>query len=226
LEKAGAVIAAFRTIRVKKAGAQIAEERSKATNPAEQQTLMKYIVAQTIGLHLLAATLLGQNPPLSGNPYAPRGEPKSPDGIYEWIVKTNPTIRYELINIGSKTAVASVDCYYPDPNEMNIRYANAFGVFWNEASSVVALDELNRRRAGHLYFFTLTEGKVREYQVEQVIPIPKTADEARFVVDSGWISPTKIRVRLAVKSRGTGPTSKFYIVDFSNPDTPKVIGTH
>jgi hypothetical protein len=183
---------------------------------------MKNIVVQTIALPLIVAALFGQNPPLTGDPYAPRGKSKSPNGIYEWVVKTNPTIRYELINVGTRTTVATVSCYYPDPDEMNIRYANAVGAYWNNASSIVALDELNRRRAGHLYFFILTEGKAHEYRPEQFIPIPKTADEARFVVDPGWISPTKIRVRLALKPRGTDPASKYYLIDFSNPGNPRV----
>ena len=49
-------------------------------------------------------------------------------------------------------AIATVNAYYPDPDEMNIRYANAAGFYWNRDGSVVALDELNRRRAGYLYF--------------------------------------------------------------------------
>jgi hypothetical protein len=190
--------------------------------PAKSRIAMKNIVIQTFALHLVAAALFGQNPALTGNPYAPRGKSMSPNGIYEWIVKTNPTIRYELINMATKTEIATVSSCYPKPNEMNIRYANAFGAYWNDGSSAVALDELNRRRAGHLYLFTLTEGKAREYRAEQVIPIPKMADEARFVVDPGWISPTKIRVRLALKSLGSDPTSKFYLIDFSNPDAPQV----
>jgi hypothetical protein len=183
---------------------------------------MKNILIQTIIIQLLASILFGQNPPLNGDPYAPRGKSKSPDGVYEWVVKTNPKIRYELINISTATPVATVSSYYPDPDPMNLRYANAFGAYWNNASSIVALDELNRRRAGHLYFFILKEGKAREYRPEELIPISKTADEARFVVDPGWISPTKIRVRLAMKSGGTGPASKYYLIEFANPDNPRV----
>jgi hypothetical protein len=183
---------------------------------------MKNILVQTTIIHLIASTLFGQNPPLTGDPYAPRGKSKSPDGVYEWVVKTDPTIRYELIHVGTRTPVATVNSYYPAPDPMNIRYAHAVGAYWNDASSIVALDELNRRRAGHLYFFILTEKKAREYRPEQFIPIPKTADEARFVVDPGWISPTKIRVRLALKSPGSDPASKYYLIDFSKPGNPVV----
>jgi hypothetical protein len=190
--------------------------------PRHLRTVMRNIIVQTIALHFVAAAVFGQNPPLAGDPYAPRGKSKSPDGNYEWIVRANPTIRYELINISTKNAIATVSSYYPNPDGMNIRYANAVGAYWNHDSSVVALDELNRRRAGHLYFFTLTGGKAYEYRAEQFIPIPKKADEARLVVDPGWISPTKIRVRLAAKSNGSNLTSKFYLIDFSNPNAPQV----
>jgi hypothetical protein len=183
---------------------------------------MKNIIVQIIVLHFVAAAAFGQNPPLTGDPYAPRGKSKSPDGNYEWVVRTNPTIRYELIDIGTKNAIATISSYYPNPDGMNIRYANAVGVYWNHDSSVVALDELNRRRAGHLYFFTLVGGNAHGHRAEQFIPIPKTADEARLVVDPGWISPTKIRIRLALKSRGSDSTSKFYLIDFSDPNTPQI----
>src|SRR5262249_22948101 len=99
-------------------------------------------------------------------------------------------------------------------------YANAAGFYWNSDSTVVALNELNRRRAGCLYFFVLNEGKATQYQAEQFIPITKRVDEARLVVDPGWVSPTKIRVCLVDNSHGSDPRSKFYLVDFSNPNVP------
>ena len=183
---------------------------------------MKNTIVGAIAFHFVATFLLAQNPPSTGDPYATRGNAKSPDGKYEWIVKSSPTIQYELIDTATKNAIATVKSYYPDHDEMNIRYANAVGAYWNYDSSVVALDELNRRRAGYLYFFTLRNGKVREFRAEQFIPLPKTVDEARFVVDGGWVSPVKIRIRLAEKSGGSNPTSKFYVIDFSNPNSPQV----
>jgi hypothetical protein len=117
--------------------------------------------------------------------------------------------------------MTTVNAYYPNPDEMNIRYANAAGFYWNRDGSVVALDELNRRRAGYLYFFVLQGGKAQARRADQLISIPKT-EEARLVVDPGWISPTEIRVRLSEKYGGSDPTSKFYVIDFSNPDAPKV----
>jgi hypothetical protein len=187
---------------------------------------MKNIVTQTIALHFVAAAVFGQNLALTGEPFAPRGKSKSPDGNYEWIVKTLPAVRYELINLGTKNAIATVSSYYPDPDETSMRYANAVGVYWNQDSSVVALDELNRRRAGHLFFFALSGGTAHEYRAEQFVVTPKTADEARFVVDPGWISSTKIRIRLATKTRESDSTSKFFLIDFSNPNAPQVQLAH
>jgi hypothetical protein len=170
---------------------------------------------------LFAGCLFAQNPPLTADPYTPRGRTRSPDGQYEWRVRKAPTIRYELIDIATENAIATVNAYYPDPDEMNIRYANAAGFYWNPDCSVVALDELNRRRAGYLYFFALQGGRVTVRRADQLIPIPKT-EEGRLVVDAGWISPTKIGVRLAAQYGGSVPTSKFYVIDFSNPDVPQV----
>jgi hypothetical protein len=104
---------------------------------------------------------------------------------------------------------------------MNIRYANAAGFYWNRDSTVVALDELNRRRAGDLYFVVLRGGKAEVRRANQLIPIPKR-EEGRLVVDPGWISSTKIRIRFATKYGGSEPTSKFYLVEFSIPDAPQV----
>jgi hypothetical protein len=143
---------------------------------------MKKIILQTTTLLFVVGCLFGQNPPKTGDPYAARGRTKSPDRKYDWIVREIPTIRYELIDVATGDAIATVSCYYPSANATNFRYANAVGVYWNSDSKVVALDELNRRRAGHLYFFALNGGEPHEFRAEQFIPIPKTADEARFVV--------------------------------------------
>jgi len=58
-------------------------------------------------------------------------------------------------------------------------------------------------------------------RADRLTPIPKT-EEGRLVVDPGWISPTKIGIRLAAQYAGSVPTSKFYVIDFSNPDVPQV----
>jgi hypothetical protein len=171
---------------------------------------------------LLAVSAAAQNPPETGDPYVLRGNPKSPDGKYAWAVRTNQPIRYELIDTSNAKAMATVMAYYPDVDTANIQYAKAIGIFWNRDGTVVALDELNRRRAGRLYFFTLRNGNLYEIRSENIFPIPLYADECRIVVDPGWLSRTKIRVRQALKTRLGEAVSKYYIVDFANPDDPKI----
>jgi hypothetical protein len=183
--------------------------------------VMNKLLVWIPAFHFVAGCLFAQNPPLTGDPYAARGRAMSPDGHYEWRVRRSPTIRYELIHIATGSAIAAVNAYYSDPDEMNIRYAISAGFYWSRDGSVVALEELNRRRAGYLYFFVLRGEKAEMFRAEQLIPIPR-AEEGRLVVDPGWISSKKIRVRLAVKYGGGNPTSKFYLIDFSNPDAPQV----
>jgi hypothetical protein len=173
-------------------------------------------------LCLLAALAAAQNPSVTGDPYAPRGNPKSPDGKYEWVVRTTNPIHYELVNVGDGKDLVTVNAYYPEPNGSNIRYANAYGIFWSKDGKVVALDELNRRRAGHLYFFVLGNGKIREIRSENILPTPSYADEGRVVVDPGWVSATKIRVRQALKTRAGEFVSKFFTIDFVDPDNLKM----
>jgi hypothetical protein len=172
---------------------------------------------------LIASAAIAQNPPLAGDPYVPRGKPTSPDGKYDWRVDSDALIRYELINVQTGKALTSVNAYYPEANSSDLRYAKAFGVFWNEDGAVVALDELNRRRAGNLYFFVLRGGLVSEIRSEKLIPLPADADEGRLVVDPGWVSPTTIRVRQAVKTKNGEFSSKYFSIDFANPDAPKVL---
>jgi hypothetical protein len=171
---------------------------------------------------LAASTAIAQNPPLTGDPYVPRGKPTSPNGEYDWRVDSNALIRYELISVQTGKALTSINAYYPEVNSSDLRYARAFGVFWNEDGTVVALDELNRRRAGNLYFFVLRGGLVSEIRSEKLIPLPVDADEGRLVIDPGWVSPTTIRVRQAVKTKKGEFSSKYFTIDFENPDAPKV----
>jgi hypothetical protein len=169
-------------------------------------------------LSLPAGLATAQNPPMTGDPYLPRGIPKSPDGKYEWIVQTTNPIRYELVSMTDGHALATVNAYYPETNGPDIRYAKANGIFWSKDGRVVALDELNRRRAGHLYLFVLENEKVREIRPENILPIPSYADEGRVVVDPGWVSATKIRVRQALKTKAGEFVSKYFTVDFADPD--------
>ena len=174
----------------------------------------------TLDLGMGAAT--AQNPPMTGDPYDSRGNSKSPDGKYEWIVRATNPIRYELVNLPNGKEVVSVNAYYPEANSSNIDYAKAYGIFWNKEGTVVALDELNRRRAGHLYFFILRNGKVHEIRSENIFPIPLHADEGRVVVDPGWVSGTEIRVRQALKTKAGEFVSKYFTIDFADPDHVKV----
>jgi hypothetical protein len=171
---------------------------------------------------LTTAAATAQNLPEKGDPYASRGNPKSPDGKYEWTVRTTSPIRYELVNVPDGKETVTVNAYNSEVNSSNVRYAKACGIFWNEDGTMVALDELNRRRAGRLYFFILRNRTVREIRSENIFPIPLYADECRVVVDPGWISGTKIRVRQALKTKSGEFVSKYFIIDFENPDNPKI----
>ncbi len=172
---------------------------------------------------IIASAAIAQNPPLAGDPYLPRGRSTSPDGKYEWVVDPGTQIRYRLIQVQTGQELASVNAYYPEPNSVDLRFAKAFGVFWNEEGTVVALDELNRRRAGNLYFFIVRGGNVSEVRAEKLIPLPADADEGRLVIDPGWLSPTTVRVRQAVKTKKGEFYSKYFSIDFANPDAPMVL---
>ena len=196
-----------------------------AGRKAETQTrkhAMNCGTTRILTVCLIAAAAMAQNPPENGDPYVSRGNPTSPNGKYTWIVRTDNPIRYELVDTSNGKALAVVKASYPETDILNIQYAKANGVFWNSAGTVVALDELNRRRAGHLYFFTLRNGTVHEIASESIIPIPESASEGRVVVDPGWVSPAKIRVRLGLKTKGGAFVSKYYLIDFADPDQPKL----
>src|SRR6478609_8798611 len=129
------------------------------------QDLVKYLATVILTLSLLTIAATAQNPLRTAGPYGPRGNPKSPDGSYQWMVRTSNPVRYELLNLQNGKALMTVNAYYPGANGANLRYAKACGFFWNQDGTVVALDELNRRRAGHLYFFFVHDGKVQEIPV-------------------------------------------------------------
>jgi hypothetical protein len=196
--------------------------KTEAFSIMSAKSLKNCVFAGMSMLLLLTAVATGQNPPMTGDPYVSRGNPKSPDGKYEWTLRTTDPIRYELVNVPDGKDVVTVNAYYPDANRRNIHYAKACGIFWNEDGTVVALDELNRRRAGHLYFFTLRNGTVHEIRSESIFPIPSYAEEGRVVVDPGWVSGTKIRVRQALKTKSGEFVSKYFTVDFANPDDLKI----
>jgi hypothetical protein len=57
---------------------------------------------------------------------------------------------------------------------------------------------------------------------DNILPAPSWAEESRVVVDPGWVSETKIRVRQALKSKSGDFVSKYFTVDFADPDDPQV----
>jgi hypothetical protein len=179
-------------------------------------------VTKMLAFYLSTAVVKVQNPTTVGDPYAARGNPKSPDGKYEWIVRTTSPLGYDLLNLVTGQKLVALNAYYPEANDSNIRYAKAFGVFWNKDGTIVALDELNRRRAGYLYFFILRNGTVREIRADNFVPCPSSADEDRLVVDPGWVSGTTIRVRQALKTKSGEFVSHYFNLDFANSDHPSV----
>ena len=63
---------------------------------------------------------------------------------------------------------------------------------------------------------------MREIRSENILPIPSDADEGRVVVDPGWVSATKIRVRQALKTKAGEFVSKYFTIDFADPDNLKI----
>jgi hypothetical protein len=188
----------------------------------QKQKHMKTFVFILLGLTAVAAP--GENPPKTGNPYFPRGQATSPNGNYEVVVKTSPELRYELVEKTTAKVLASVSAYYPETNEFNEKYAKAVGVYWNTEGNIVAIDELNRRAAGYLYFLVLQNGSVKEIKADTLIPVPRSADLGRTVIDRGWLTPTRITVRLSLSERGQH-TDSFYTIDFADPRHPTVTKT-
>jgi hypothetical protein len=187
---------------------------------------MKKLTVITMLLGL--ATIYGQertvNPPYSSsNLHAPRGNPESPDGRFEWRVKTSDPVAYQLVQKSDQKLLVAVPSELAAAGgEPAVRYARAYGVYWNRDSDLVVLDELNYRRAGQIYFYHLRDGVPVELPVATKIPRPAGADEVRLVADKGWISPTKFSVRQAMKSKGGDFKSLHYVVDLSDPQHPKV----
>src|SRR5208283_1244853 len=97
-----------------------------------------------------------------------------------------------------------------------LRYARAVAVYWNKNSNLVALDELNYRRAGDIYFFSIQDGKAK--QIEVSVPKPPDADETRLCADKSWISPTKFSLRQAIRLKDGDFQSKYYTLDLANLD--------
>jgi hypothetical protein len=184
--------------------------------------VMKALLRAFLLALIAAGPVFGQNPPLTGDPYASRGKPRSPDGKYVWLIKNSPSIAYVLEQSSPSKVLAEIPAYYPQPDPDNLKYAKACGVFWNSTGTIVALDELNRRRSGQLYFFQIQDGQTRQIKIDALIPVLSTAAETRLVVDPGWQSETRIRLRQSVKQKDGTFAENVYQVDFSIPTRPKI----
>jgi hypothetical protein len=121
----------------------------------------------------------------------------------------------------SHTVRFTLKCYFANSdNRTAIHYARALGVYRNRDSNIVALDELNYRRAGCLYFFSVKDGNAK--QIDVTVPAPRDSDETRLCTDKAWVSSSKFSARQARKLKGGAYQSKYYIIDFANEDHPVV----
>jgi hypothetical protein len=137
--------------------------------------------------------------PFTENPYAPRGNSRSPNGEYQWIVQTKEPVSYQLIRTTTHQILILVPSYFgKEGGSFAIKYAKAFGIYWNRDSSLVVLDELNYRRAGELYIYRVQDGTAKPIPVNNLFTKPVGSDEFRICADKGWISPTRFSVRAAI----------------------------
>ncbi|MBW0000094.1 MAG: hypothetical protein JO015_13415 [Verrucomicrobia bacterium] len=156
-------------------------------------------------------------------PAIPRQDRSSPDQRYEWRVDVHDPVRYELVEAGSGRVLATVRDYFSDQGHaLAVRHARGAGVYWNDRSTLVALDEFNFRRAGRLYLFWIQNGKARPIPFDGLITSPAGATEARFCVQHGWESATQLSIRLAAQLSSGEVISKGYLIDVADPIHPKV----
>ena len=156
-------------------------------------------------------------------PVLPRQDRRSPDERYEWRIEGHDPVRYELVEAGSQRVLATVKDYFYDQGQaLALRHAQGVAVYWNDRSNLVALDELNYRRAGRLYLFWIQNGKARPIPFEGLITPPAGATEARFCVRRGWKSATQLFIRLAAQLSSGEVISKGYVIDAGDPTHPKV----
>jgi hypothetical protein len=182
--------------------------------------LMMFSVTAVMGV--IHGQEVTTNPPYpSQNPYAPRGNPASPNRRYAWVVATSGTVAYQLVDSSNGRTLFTVKSYFADSGGPEaIRYTKAFGVYWNADSNLVAVDELNYRRAGYLYFFSIRDGVVKKIAISP--PKPPDADETRLCADKGWIAPASFSLRQAVKLTSGNFKSDYYSIDFGDLDHPKI----
>jgi hypothetical protein len=160
----------------------------------------------------------------SQTPAIPRQGRLSPDQHFEWrIDDAHDPVRYELVEVGSQRVLATVkDYFYDQGHALAVRHAQGAGVYWNDHSTLVALDEFNYRRAGRLYLFWIQNGKAGPIPFDGLITPPAGAAEARFCVRHGWESATRLSIRLAAQLSSGEVISKGYLIDVSDPTHPKI----
>jgi hypothetical protein len=173
------------------------------------------VLLSTGGLAIVAGD--GQTPALPGQ------NRLSPDQRYEWRIDVHDPVRYELVETGVQRVLATVkDYFYDQAHALAVRHAQAVGVYWNDRSTLVALDEFNYRRAGRLYLFWIQNGKARPIPFDGLITPPAGVMEARFCVRHGWESATQLSIRLAAQLTSGEVISKGYVIDVADPTHPKV----
>ena len=159
---------------------------------------------------------------LSGPPDLP--DFQSPDQRYAWRVEaTRGPVRYELMETDTRRILVAVTDYFSDQENhaLAASHARNVAVYWNDRSTLVALDEFNYRRAGRLYLFWIQRGKANPIRIESLIRTPRATTEARFCVWHGWRSATRISIRLAAQNRTGEVVSKTYLLDLTDPVHPK-----
>lgn len=160
----------------------------------------------------------------SQTPATPRRDARlSPDERYDWRIDARDPVRYELLEAGSRRVLATVKAYfYNQGHALAVRHAQGAGVYWNDRSTLVALDEFNYRRAGRLYLFWIQNGKARPIPFDGLITPPAGATEARFCVRHGWESATRLSIRLAAQLSSGAVISTGYLIDVGDPTHPKI----
>jgi hypothetical protein len=161
--------------------------------------------------------------PPAQTPAIPRQDRLSPDQRYEWRINVHDPVHYELVEAGSGHVLATVKDYFSDQGHaLAVSHAQGAAVYWNDRSTLVALDEFNFRRAGRLYLFWIQNGKARPIPFDGLIIWPAGATEARFCARHGWESATRFSIRSAAQLSSGEVISKDYVVDVADPAHPKV----
>ncbi len=199
----------------------------------ENQTLMNSALTKTraaVTLFLLFlctifwTTTLAQE--VGRDPFTPKGDRVSPNRKYAWTFVLDDSVRYVLKDRQTGEILASIKSYYgPDQ-----KFARAAGFYWNDLSSIVIVDELNYRRAGNFYAFSVQSGRASPIQLASLIHPPSDANEFRLTTEQpwndrpsirlGWLNSSTYVVRLALKRIDGNEEPLYYKLDLSDPQHP------